>query len=171
MKIFNKIAILVLFLCSSCSKTDYEKKRDLENRIIGKTWDQLKKEKELVPIGESKSITPGNEFIGLTFQYFHPLTIDEARELVIYSAETFLHNLNSNETLNKLLEKPYPMNWIEIRIFLYNPDYSDIPPPNISIVKLKKNKIIYLTDDKTDFEIIQEEPYEEALKKITTDNL
>ncbi len=172
MRIINLIVILVLFFCNGCTKTEYKKKRDLENKIIGKTWIQLKKEKNLVPVGEGKSITPGNEFIGLYFQYFHPVTIDEARELVIYAAETFLHNLNLNEKLNELIGHPYPMSWIEIEIFVYNPDYSDVEPPGIDVINFKKNKITYFYKrkkfeiGKKNFEIIHEETYEEALKKL-----
>ncbi|NGX48444.1 MAG: hypothetical protein K940chlam5_00029 [Candidatus Anoxychlamydiales bacterium] len=166
MRVINLSIILVLFFCSSCSKTEYEKKRDLENKIIGQTWRQLEKEKNLVPAGEGKSITLGNEFIGLYFQYFNPLTIDEARELVIYAAETLLHNLNSNEKLNELIAHPYPMNWIEIKIFTYNPDCSDIEPPGISIVKFRRNNLEYVTDENKKFKIIHKETYEEALEKL-----
>ncbi|NGX32171.1 MAG: hypothetical protein K1060chlam4_00212 [Candidatus Anoxychlamydiales bacterium] len=166
MKFVNLMVIGALFFCSSCSKTEYEKKRDLENKIIGQTWRQLEKEKNLIPAGEGKSITPGNEFIGLYFQYFNPLTIDEARELVMYAAETLLHNLNSNEKLNELITHPYPMNWIEIKIFTYNPDYSDIAPPGISIVRFRRNNLEYITIDKKNLETIHKETYEEALEKL-----
>ncbi len=165
MKVINLLLAFFLLFCSSCIKTQYEKKRDLENKIIGQTWRQLEKEKKLIPIGEGKSITPGDEFIGLYFQYFRPVTIDEARRLVIYAAQTFLNNLNSNEKLNELIEKPYPMNWIEIEIYVYNPDYSKVEYPGLKIIHLKRDKIKYITE-KTDYEVIQEETYEEALEKI-----
>ncbi|NGX48443.1 MAG: hypothetical protein K940chlam5_00028 [Candidatus Anoxychlamydiales bacterium] len=165
MRFVNLSIIVVLFFCSGCSKTEYEKKRNLENKIIGQTWRQLEKEKNLVPLGEGKSITPGSEYIGLYFQYFNPVTMEEARELVIYAAETLLHNLNSNEKLNESIDKPYPVSWIEIRIHVYNPDYSNIQPPGISIIHLKRNTLTYLTEEKR-FEIIHKETYEEALEKL-----
>jgi hypothetical protein len=170
MKIINLILILLILFCNSCSKTEYEKKRNLENKIIGKTWLQLKKEKKLVPVGEGKSITLGSEFICLYFQYFKPLTIDEARELVVYAAETFYHNLNSDKKLNELTHKPYPMNWIQIEIFIYNPDYSKITSPGLSLVKFRREKLLFVTDDKDKFETIHEETYEEALKKLKDNN-
>ncbi|NGX52247.1 MAG: hypothetical protein KR126chlam5_00543 [Candidatus Anoxychlamydiales bacterium] len=166
MRLVNLSIIVVLFFCSSCSKTEYEKKRDLENKTIGQTWRQLEKEKNLVPAGEGKSITPGSEYIGLYFQYFNPLTIDEARELIIYAAETLLHNLNANEKLNELITHPYPMSWIEIKIFTYNPDYSDIPPPGISIVRFRRKNLEYIAIDKKNLETIHKETYEEALEKL-----
>ncbi|NGX32170.1 MAG: hypothetical protein K1060chlam4_00211 [Candidatus Anoxychlamydiales bacterium] len=172
MSFINLMVIGALFFCSSCSKTEYEKKRDLENKIIGQTWRQLEKEKNLVPAGEGGSIVEGDEFIGLYFQYFNPVTIDEARELVIYAAETLLHNLNSNEKLNELIDQPYPLNWIKIEIFIYNPDYSKIKPPGVAVVSFEKNKIIYFYRrekfeiGKRSFQIIQEETYEEALEKL-----
>ncbi len=172
MRLVNLIIILILFFCSSCSKTDEEKKERLENKIIGKTWRQLEKEKNLVPLGEGGSVTPGNEYLELIFQYFEPLTIDEAREFVVYSAETFLHNLNSDEKLNKLLDKPYPMKWIRIQIFIYNPDYSKIQPPGIAVIEFKENKIIYfyrrekIEMKQKSFVIINQETYAEALEKL-----
>ncbi|NGX48447.1 MAG: hypothetical protein K940chlam5_00032 [Candidatus Anoxychlamydiales bacterium] len=166
MRVINLMVIGALFFCSSCSKTEYEKKRDLENKIIGQTWRQLEKEKNLVPAGEGGSIVEGDEFIGLYFQYFNPLTIGEARELVIYAAETFLYNLNSNEKLNELITHPYPMRWIEIKIFTYNPDYSDIAPPGISIIRFRRNNLEYITIDKKNLETIHKETYEEALEKL-----
>ena len=161
----NLIFIFILFLFSSCSKTEEEKKERLENKIIGKTWRQLEKEKNLVPLGEGGSVIPGNEYLELIFQYFEPLTIDEARELVVYSAETFLHNLNSDEKLNELLDKPYPMKWIQILIHIYNPDYSGIEPPGISVAHYEKGNIMYFTE-RQKFEIIYKETYEEALENL-----
>ena len=78
----------------------------------------MEKEKKLIPAGEKGSITPGKEFLGLVFQYFQPLTIEEARELVVYAAETFHHNLNTDEELNEIIKKPYPMEWVEIDIYI-----------------------------------------------------
>ena len=50
--------------------------------------------------------------------------------------------------------------------YIYNPDYSHIYPPNVSIVEFKRNKILFVTDDKKKFETIHEETYEEALEKL-----
>jgi hypothetical protein len=171
MKVIKLMFILTIFLFISCSKTEYEKKRDMENKIIGKTWLQLEKEKKLIPIGEGKSITPGKEFLCLCFQHFKPLTIDEARELVVYAAETFYHNLNSDKKLNELIEKPYPMNWIQIEIFIRNSDNSYITPPGLSIVEFKNNKILFVTDDKEKFETIHEEIYERTIDELKNKSL
>ena len=63
MKFVNLIVIGVLFFCSSCSKTEYEKKRDLENKIIGQTWRQLEREKNLVRSEEHTSELQSHSFI------------------------------------------------------------------------------------------------------------
>lgn len=173
MKFINFVIMLVLFLANSCTKTEYETKRDLENKMIGKTWKQLEQEKNLIPLGEGGGSIEGEECFELIFQYFQPLTIDQARELVIYAADTFLHNLNSDEKLNELIDKPYPMNWIEITIFIYSDHaYSKIPPPGLTLVELQKNKITYYykrkkpQEDQRHFETIHEETYEKAIEKL-----
>ena len=165
MKFLNLIIIIILIFLSSCSQTEYQKRERLENKMIGKTWRQLEKEKNLIPVGEGGSITPGKEFLELIFHYFQPLTIDEARKLVVYAAETFLDNLNSVEQLIELLGKPYPKDWIEIRIHISNPDYSKIQPHDICVVELRRHKINYYIKDNT-FEVIKEESLDEALDKL-----
>ncbi len=167
MKVINLLLPLFLLFFSSCRQENEHRKRErLENKIIEQTWRQLEREKKLIPIGGGSRITPGNELIGIYFKYFQPVTKDKARQLVIYAAETLLSNLNSDEKLNQLIEKPYLMDWIEIVIYMYNVDYSEVEYPGFKIVHLKRDNIEYITE-KTDYEVIKEETYQEALEKIT----
>ena len=154
-----------MLLFSGCKKSEYEIESYLENKTIKQTFKQLKIEKGLIPTGVAQSVLEDNEYIELDFNYFKPLTIEEARELVIYSAKTFFNNLNSNEELIELRKKDYPMKMIRITIFVYNPDYSDIEAPGISLIKLKKTLIRY-SSHKERFEKIYEETYQEALQKV-----
>ena len=159
------LILFLAFISVSCKKTEYTKKRDLENKIIKQTFKQLYIEKGLEPVGEGKSILEGKEFIALYFQYFTPLTIEEARELVIFAAKIFYNNLNSNEKLMELRKKPYPMKMIQIHLYIYYKDGSKIYPPDICIVELTKNTITYF-ERKKRFEKVYEETYAEALEKI-----
>ena len=159
------LILFLAFISVSCKKTEYTKKRDLENKIIKQTFKQLYIEKGLESVGEGKSILEGKGFLALYFQYFTPLTIEEARELVISAAKIFYSNLNNNEKLMELRKKPYPMDMIRISIFIYNIDSSKLYPPDICIVKLKKSKIVYLCREEH-FETVYEETYAEALEEI-----
>ena len=166
MRYRNFILVLIIGIYfSSCKKTEYEKKEHLENKIIIQTFKQLDIEKKLELVGEGGSVLEGKEFLALYFQYFTPLTIVEARELVIFAAEIFYNNLNNNEKLMELRKKPYPMDMIRISIFIYNIDSSKLYPPDICIVKLKKSKIVYLCREEH-FETVYEETYAEALEEI-----
>ena len=175
MRFKKKYFILLFIIIAGCQTTEYQKRVKLENNVISKTIKQWENEKNLMLIGQGGSIVPGNEFIGLFFNYYNPVTIDEARNLIIGIAQDFLSNLIQNENLNNLLDIPYDMNKIEIEIFIYNTDRTSRPFPEINYVNIKnkmlkfycKNK--YLSIDEPSFEIIHEESYEEALKLITKD--
>jgi hypothetical protein len=166
MKIYKRLLTLIVLIFFSCQTTDYKGPPNiekLENQVISKTARQLKKEKNLSPIGFGGSDV--EEFLEISFNYFEPLTIEKARELVIFAAQKFLKNLNDSESLNKLIKKPYTMKNIAFEIFIYYPDYSKPPPPNLCLLIFEKNHISYFYDN-GHFVKFHEESYDEALDKL-----
>jgi len=164
----KNILIIFLTIVFSCKSINYKGPSKIEineNKVISQTAQQLKKEKNLIPTGFGGSTLEGKEYLSISFQYFYPLSINEARELIIHSVQTFLKNLNKNKELQNLLNKPYATKNIEIIIFCYMPDYSNPLPPKLGVVDFRKDIISYKYN-KEQFEKIYEETYEEALEKL-----
>ncbi len=159
------ILFIIIFSCQSMIYKGMDQKEKLENQIIFKTAQQLKKEKNLIPAGFGGSDIEGKEFLEISFNYFEPLSIEKSRELVVYSAQVFLDNLNKNESLKNLVKKSYTMGNVAIEIFCYMPDYSNPQPPKIGLVDFRRNIISYQYN-KEHFETIYEETYEEAVEKL-----
>ena len=163
-KYFLLLLIMLTFI--GCQPRDHQgpsEQEKIENAIIAQTAKQLKIEKKLSPAGFGGSDIEGQEFLEISFQYFQPLNIEQAREFVIYSAQVFLNNLSNDKRLQSLIKKPYTMGNIQIVVYIYNPDYSKLEPPNVGLVELIRNKIIYSYGN---FEKVHEETYEEALEKL-----
>jgi hypothetical protein len=168
MKNKNFLLILIILFFFSCQPVDNNNlltKKNVENQIISKTAQQLKKEKNLRPIGFGKSSLENNEFLKICFNYFESISIEKARVLIIFAAQKFLKNLNDSESLNKLIKKPYTMKNIAFEIFIYYPDYSKPAPPNLCLLIFEKNHISYFYDN-GHFVKFHEESYDEALEKL-----
>ena len=60
---------------------------------------------------------------------------------------------------------------MEIVIYFYNPDGSQVPPGKLSIAAANQGKVVYYIDDpqKHTLKLLHEESYEEALKLVKKD--
>ncbi len=152
--------------CSSNNNFEISPQEITEHQLIAKTANELAKEKELILVGIGGSSLPGYEHIEINFDYFYPLNIDKARHLIIFIANRFLENLNSDDNLKKFQSSPYKMQNIKIMIFCYMPNKSNARPPNLGSIWLTKNKISYNLREEYDLQTIHEETYEEALHKL-----
>lgn len=164
---FKILLLHLLLIMNSCNYSDNKQisqDEKIENKIIFQTGAQLKKEKKLIPIGFGGSSHVGKEFLEISFQYFQPLSIDDAREIILYSAQTFVDNLNKNDDLKKL-KKSYKMENINIVIYIYMPDHSKPLSTNIGLVEFSDNKIVYSYNNQK-YEKVYEESYENALEKL-----
>ncbi len=159
---------LLLFLLISCKsniKLEISQKEIIENQMIAKTGKELENEKQLILSGFGGSSLKGYEHLAISFDYFNPLTIKKARKLILFTANRFLNNLNSNDVLKTLQTNQYEIQNIKIMIFCYMADKSSARPPNLGSIWLIKNKIYYNLREE-DLKTIHKETYEEALKIV-----
>lgn len=156
---------LLLISCKSNNKFEVPKKEIIENQIIFKTGKELEKEKQLTLVGFGGSSLKEFGHIAVSFDYFHPLNMEKARELIIYTSSQLLKNLNNNESLRDPQIGAYEVKNIKIMIFCYMPNKSSAKPPNLGSVWLIKNKIYYNLREEN-IKTIHEETYEEALKIV-----
>ena len=149
--------------CVPC--LDYEV---LADKVISQTARQLKKEKDLIPVGTMGQMMGDIQAIGLSFQYFHLVNLEEARELLVNAIQVFLRNINENKKIRPYLHNyPFTTKNIEITIWIYKPGGSDPEQGSIECITLRRNKLIYRLTAPSKFApwpVLHEETYEEALK-------
>ena len=97
-KIFLSIFFLNIFLhgCNDYDDglTEYDK---IANEIIHETGKKIKKSRGLELIGIGVGM---NKLLGMHFCYSKPLTLEKARELIIFAANQFLEDINNCEKLS-----------------------------------------------------------------------
>jgi hypothetical protein len=103
--------------------------------------------------------------MAMSFQYFQEVDVQEARELVVYAIKEYLTDINNNEKVRPYLhEYPFTAKNVEIRIWIYNPDRSELPRDKVCYTS-SINGILeyYLSSDP--YQTFYEETYEEALRR------
>ena len=175
---FSKIAIsLTVFLITSCNLNNTHKiKNDqrLASELRKKAAGEIKKQLGLYPMGTMGQMMYEIEKLGLAFQCYKPLTIEEGREYLIKSTEIFLDIINSDERIRPYLSNyPFRASNIRIEIYINNPDFSDLENGQLEIVESEDGKLVYKTRPlfkKKGFETVYNESFEEALKRPKVKN-
>lgn len=119
------------------------------------------------------------EEISSKFTSFHPVTQEEARELIVLATEKLLKIINNNETLRPYLkEYPFPANRVKMRICFRNNRYGTFHEGSMEDVTLEGDEISYFQripsseENKEEKLILTEtivfasEPYQEAVKIV-----
>ena len=160
--LFSIIATLMLG-CAPC--LDYEV---IARQIRSQTAKELKKEKDLIPVGTMGQMMGDIQAIGLSFQYFHLVNLEEARELLVDAIQVFLRNINENKKIRPYLHNyPFTTKNIEIIIWIYQPDRSKPPLENLQCLSVENGILTYglvAPSRSAPYPILHEETYEEALK-------
>ena len=173
MKILSIITIIIfaVFLMTNCFSDEADKCDKLTSKVTVRCGKKLEKEKQslyFVGIGgrmkEAKIVEP---YMG--FQYWHEVSLEEGRELIVHIAQKYLTEFNNDVKLRSCLcEYPFTAQRLHIDIWFYKPDRSDPEPENIGFITLYKGKISYKLERKKDFfrELLHKETYEEALEQL-----
>ena len=170
MKLFLKIgaSLLVLFFVFGCfyfiQSLDYEK---IADRINAKTAKGLEEQKHLYLIGTGGQMMDDIQMMMMGFNFYSTANIKTARNLLIEAAEKYLLAINSNEKIRPYLHNyPFTDKNIEIVIYFYKPDGSNIDSGELFIAAANRGKIIYYIDcpDRDILKSIYQETYEKALQ-------
>jgi hypothetical protein len=169
-KSINLIFVCLFIFLSSCNSNPFmngNKLDDLDiksNKITFETADELLKEKDLKMAGYGGGAPFGKiTHLSLSLDSNNPLLIQEARELLVYSTNTFLNKINSSKELRPYLESyPATEKNIELRIS-GSDDNKQIKPPYISYpAMLKGTCFYYIRNDKGRLELLHKETFTEA---------
>jgi hypothetical protein len=166
--------LIGIFISVGCQKdTEYHPsdKQKLANELRARVASKLKKETELRPCGTHGQMMGQIKMLGLSFNYYKPISIEEGRELLITAVDEFIKNVNEDEDIRPHLNNyPFKSKNIDIRIFIHNPNGSDVTAGNLRVITSIDGILEYdIRDPKTNrLTTIYKETYEEALSKMDT---
>ena len=131
---------------------------------------KVKKEKRLQCIGTGGGMMSNIQMMATSFQFFHEVNLDEARELVVTATSEYLTAINGSKELRPYLEiYPFGPKNVEVMIWIKEPNGNNVPFDKIDFVSAVNGVLKYdLPDDPqthADREL-HRETYEEALKIV-----
>ncbi|MFA6118869.1 MAG: hypothetical protein WC688_03025 [Parachlamydiales bacterium] len=140
------------------------KRNNIEQKLLLKTTNQLEKEKQVKFSGFGGSSDNGLTMLSLSFETDKDYDIQTGRELIVYCAEEFLKNINSDEKIRPYL-KNYPFVSKNIEVSVYPQNKNNLTD-KLEIISFSHGNIrYYIRDENKKLIIIHAETYEEALKK------
>lgn len=130
---------------------------------------------KLVGIGGGTNLENKIHTISMSLQLNHPLSIEEARKMMVDSTSILLSKINNNDDIRSLLAVyPFPIENISIAFFLNRSNGDELYHPNIDLVGLCVGKIDYSSSDAADFYIRHhqlKESYEDAVRIVEQQKL
>ena len=94
---------------------------------------------------------------------------DEARELIVNCAETYLQNINSEKALRPyLIQYPFPAERIEFVVLI--PSEKRNKTDSLAVIGLSKGIVKYESNQKGRLETIYKEPYSQARVTVLNKN-
>jgi hypothetical protein len=173
MRVPSKLLGLVLLICffSSCEHPEHQSPLyvKLADEITSKTADKLQKEKGLVLVGIGGQMMHDIQMMAMSFYLYQEISLETARELIILSVNNYLSDINNNKEIRPYLhDHPFSSNNIEIRLFIYNPDGSNLAPEKLYYVSALNGKISYFSRMPNPSKALCEETFEEAESKVNS---
>ena len=171
MKLFFTCGMMFSFLFG-CASLGYQSPRyvKLAAEITEKTAQKLKGKKNLYLIGTGGGMMNDIQMMAMSFHFYQEVDLKKARELVVYAVNEYLLDINNNEEIKPYLhEFPFTAQNVEIRIFIYKPDRSRLPPEKIYYIASINGVLEYHIRDSNPYQAIHEETYEEALKLVNNE--
>ena len=169
---FNVGAILFMFsFLFGCSSFGYQSPRyvKLAHEITEKTAKELKAQKNLYLAGTGGQMMDDIQMLAMSFDYYQEVDLKTGRELIVHVINEYLSAINSNKEIRLYLhEYPFNAKNIEIRIFIYNPDRSELPPEKIDCITSLNGTLKYYTRANPR-QAIYEETYEQASRTISSE--
>jgi len=167
---FLCISLLCLEGCGP--REELSREEELAFQIRSKVAHKLVAKYDMKMIGFSAAMPEGViNNLGLLFQVFRVLTIEEAREILVDGVQEFLSEINSNEEIRPYLKVyPFTPKNITIDVYVSGSKGEDVYDPNIEAAIVSRGKLWYATKDKNQkygYKSEYEESFEEAVKLVS----
>jgi len=164
----------MLFFCG-CFSSGYQicKYERIADRITEKTAKKLQEQKHLYLIGTGGRMMDDIKVMSMSFQYYEAIDLAVARQLLVSIIDEYLRAINSNQEIRPYLhEVPFTAKNVEINIWFYNPDRSNLPADKIYYISAINGILNYYIEGKKEFtrEAICTETYEEAVQHLKEEN-
>jgi hypothetical protein len=166
--------IIGIFISIGCHKSiEYQpsEKLKIADEIREKVAIKLNKETGLRPCGSGGRMMDKIKILALSFDYYKSIDIEKSRELLVIAVDEFVKAVNEDDRIRPYLNNyPFEPKNIAVRIFLHNPNGSDVTAGNLRVISSIERILEYdIRDPKTNrLTTIYEETYEEALSKMDT---
>ena len=172
----TKIGMILLLAVAACNPSAETNsyaptKQSLANEVRRQACIQLKNEKALFPCGIGAGMMDKIRMLALSFNYYEELSIEEARDLLMYASHVFLEKINRNEKIGPfLLNYPFKPENISVTIYLRNTDGSNPGVNKLQVLVMNLGTLEYKihTPGSKQFKTILKETFEEAEKKLDT---
>ena len=164
---------LVLYLFYFYTSIENQSPRyvQIAHKITQETGKQIEKEKGLVLAGTGGGMMDDIQMMAMGFDLYHEVSLKEARELVVYATEKYLENINAKKEIRAHLHNsPFTAKNIEIRIWISNPDRSNLPFNSIKYISGLEGRISYYSKVSGKPKLLLRETYEEALEIVNNEN-
>ena len=151
---------------------DYER---IADKITSKFAKKMKAEKGLRCIGTGGGMMTDIQRMAISFQYFHEVNLDEARELLVSVVQEYLKAINGSKEVRPYLhEYPFRFEDIEIMIWIKEPNGNDVPLGKIAQITVSRGVVIYYSykyDPGNSYQTLHRETYEEAVKIVNKEKV
>jgi hypothetical protein len=167
----KSVFFFLIVLFSGCErvffrpKSKMSTKQQLINEVRQKAAVQLKKEKNLIPIGTGGQAMNEIVMLAIDFLYYQPVEVENGRKLLIEAVDDFIKVVNAETQIHPYLKNyPFEPKNIEIIIFLKNLDGSQIVPGKLCCLSALNGVLQYEIRDLETGRLttLYEETYQEA---------
>lgn len=156
--------LCLLYVVRGFGEVNHEQ---LADKVTNQTIRQLTKEKNLVCVGTGGGMMGLIQKASIMFHSYEPVTLEEARKLIVYATKTYLTNMNASKALRPyLITYPFPPERVDISINIYNPDRSSVNLDQISEARASGGYLFYNRYDNHERIVLYEESYLEGLKIV-----
>jgi hypothetical protein len=141
----------------------------LAHEITAKTANKLKDQKNFYLAGTGGQMMDDIEMLMMGFYFYYEVDLETARTLVVYAIKEYLLEINNDQEIRPYLhEYPFTAKNIEIIIWIYNPDRSNLSSEKIYNISAINGLIDYYMrgSEKYSRQVICEETYEKALNFV-----
>jgi len=173
-KIFISVFCILTFFGRPMQASEAVPYDVIADKLMMQSSKRLAKKHNLHLAGLTGGMFGCIKLMGLSFQLSRPMNKDEARAMIVDCVQSFLEDVNKDESIKKHLQVyPFDAEHIEVTIYMRTPDEGALYYPDLTVVTARRGKITYYTKDskiKFGYKTEEVESFEDAVKIVQSQN-